>query len=301
MSKLKPYLTLHFIIFIWGFTAVLGALIHLDYFSLTWNRMGLASLFLLLYILMNKQERRLLLQFDVKQHLKYLLGGILIALHWLAFFYAIKISNVSVTLIAMSSGAFFTSLLEPVFYKRKVYYYEILLGLLILFGLYYVLKIEKIDFSGVFAALTAAFLSGLFTVINGLYVRKQSGVQLSFFQLFYGFLFLTFVWGFTGDLSQLSFPSGTDWLYIVLLASLCTAYAFTRSISLMKHISPYTLMLSINLEPVYGIILAVLILGEKEKMSETFYLGGFIILTIILLNTIIKFKRKENPEKMLKS
>jgi len=301
MSKIKSYINLHFIIFIWGFTAVLGALIHLDYFSLTWNRMGLASFFLLLYILINKRERRLLLQFDIKQHLKYLLGGILIALHWMAFFYAIKISNVSITLIAMSSGAFFTSLLEPAFYKRKVYFYEILLGLLILLGLYYVLLIEKIDFSGVFAALIAAFLSGLFTVLNGLYVREQSGVQLSFFQLFYGFLFLTLVLLFTGDLSQLAFPSGIDWLYTILLASLCTAYAFTRSISLMKHISPYTLMLSINLEPVYGIILAVLILGDKEKMSETFYIGGFIILAIIVLNTLIKFKKEQNPEKMLKS
>jgi len=301
MPKLKQYFHLHFIIFIWGFTAVLGALIHLDYFSLTWNRMGLASFFLLLYIWMNKRERRLLMQFDLKMHLKYLLGGILIALHWMAFFYAIKISNVSITLIAMSSGAFFTSLLEPVFYKRKIYFYEILLGLLILLGLYYVLKIEKIDFSGVFAALIAAFLSGLFTVMNGLYVREQSGVQLSFFQLFYGFLFLSFVMFVTGNFLQLSLPEGRDWLYLIILAVICTAYAFTHSISLMKDISPYTLMLSINLEPVYGIIMAVLILGEKEKMSETFYLGGFIILAIILLNTIIKFKKQKIPEKMLKS
>jgi len=293
MPKLKQYLNLHFIIFIWGFTAVLGALIQLDYFSLTWNRMGLASLFLLLYILMDKRERSLLLNLDWKLHLKYLLGGIIIALHWIAFFYAIKISNVSITLIAMSSGAFFTSLLEPVFYKRKVYFYEILLGLLILWGLYFVLKIEKVEFAGVFIALIAAFLSGLFSVLNGIFVREQSGVQLSFFQLFYGFLFLTLILFATGKISALHFPQGIDWVYILVLASICTAYAFTASISLMKYLSPYTVMLSINLEPVYGIILAVLILGDREKMSETFYLGAAIILILIVLNTIIKFKNEK--------
>ncbi len=299
MAQLKSYAKLHFIIFIWGFTAVLGALIHLDYLSLTWYRMGLASLFLGLYILSHRQERRQIFQWRPEQQLRYILGGVIIALHWLAFFYAIKVSNVSITLVTLSSGAFFTSILEPLLFKRKIYWYEMVLGILILGGFFVLLKIEKIDFTGVYFALIAAFLSGLFSVINGLFIRQQSGIQLSFFQLFYGFLFLTLVLLGKGNLWQLPYPSLTDWLYLVILASICTAYAFTQSISLMKYLSPFTVMLSINLEPVYGIILAVIILGDKEKMSPGFYLGALIILIIIILNSIIKYKFQKKTDKML--
>lgn len=296
MLHFKSYAKLHFIIFIWGFTAVLGALIHLDYLALTWYRMGLASLFLLFYILGSNSERHLFRLVSFKQQWRYLLGGIIIALHWLAFFYAIKVSNVSITLVTLSSGAFFTSLLEPILFKRKIYIYEILLGILILAGFLVLLKVEKIDFTGVLFALIAAFLSGLFSVLNGLYVKQQSGVQLSFFQLFYGFMFLSLVLLFRGDLFRLPVPAPMDWLYLIILASVCTAYAFTASISLMKYLSPYTIMLSINLEPVYGIILAVLVLGDREKMSQGFYLGALIILIIIVLNSIIKYKFQKIPD-----
>ncbi len=289
MPQLKAYSKLHLIIFIWGFTAVLGALIHLDYLVLTWYRMGLASGFLLIYIFYASKERRLLFRFDIKQQMRYVLGGIIIALHWLAFFYAIKVSNVSITLVTMSSGAFFTSLLEPALFKRKVYLHELWLGLLILGGFFVLLKVEHVNFFGVYFALIAAFLSGLFSVLNGLYIREQSGVQLSFFQLFYGFLFLTGILFVQGDLSFLPVPDLSDWLYLIVLASICTAYAFTESLVLMKKISPYTVMLSINLEPVYGIILAILILDEREQMPPGFYLGSLIILSVIILNSLIKY------------
>lgn len=290
--KLSKYLQLHFIILIWGFTAVLGALIRLDYFSLTWYRMGLAVIFLGIYVLSKKEWREAIKRLDFKDHLRLILGGIIISLHWIAFFYAIKISNVSVTLISLSTGAFFTSLLEPLFFKRKIYFYEVLFGLLILIGFFILVKVEDINFTGVLFGLIAAFLSGLFSVVNGIYVRKESGVILSLFQLLYGFLFLTLVMLLTGKMEHLPWPSPHDWLYLIILSSICTAYAFTKSISLMKYLSPFTVMISINLEPVYGILLAVLILGDKEKMSPGFYLGAFIILIIILLNAYVKYFKK---------
>ncbi len=294
MPQLSKYLKLHFIIFIWGFTAVIGALINLDYFSLTWYRMGIAVVFLFVFILFRKDLRNQLFHTNYKQQLQFLLGGIVIALHWIAFFYAIKISNVSITLLTLSSGAFFTSLIEPAFFKRKIFLYEIFLGLLILLGFYFLVHIEKIAFVGVFFALIAAFLSGLFSVLNALFIKNQNGVNLSFFQLFYGFLFLTIVLVINSKIYQIPIPSKTDWIYIIILASICTAYAFTASISLMKYLSPFTVMLSINLEPVYGIILAVLVLGDKEKMTANFYIGAVIILIIILLNVLIKhFYKKQ--------
>jgi len=296
MPNLKAYAKLHFIIFIWGFTAVLGALIHLDYFSLTWFRMGLALLFLGAYILLKPNIRQQITHTDLKAQLRYLLGGVIIALHWIAFFYAIKVSNVSITLVTLSSGAFFTSLLEPLLFKRKIYFYEILLGILILGGFFILIKIEKIDFYGVFFALIAAFLSGLFSVVNGIYIKNRPGIQLSFFQLFYGFLFLTIVLLLNGKLLQLPMPHVSDWLFLILLASICTAYAFTQSISLMQYLSPFTVMLSINLEPVYGIILAVLILGDREKMSSGFYLGAAVILFIIVFNAVMKYRLKESSD-----
>ncbi len=294
MSNLKPYLKLHFIIFIWGFTAVLGALIQLNYLVLTWYRMGLASLFLLTFLMFQKSKRKNLFQSTFKKQARYILGGVIIALHWLAFFYAIKVSNVSITLLTMSSGAFFTSLLEPIFYKRKILFYEILFGLLILFGFTVLLHIEKIEFTGVYFALIAAFLSGLFSVINGIYVQYENALKLSFFELFYGFLFLTIAMLLSGDMQHLPLPTLTDWLFILLLASICTAYAFTVSIDIMRFLSPFTVMLSINLEPVYGIILAVLVLKDKELMSSNFYFGAFIILIIIALNSFVKNYHKRD-------
>ena len=294
-SNLKAYFKLHFIIFIWGFTAVLGALIRLDYFTLTWYRMGLASTFLFIYLIINEKRRKQLFQFDLKNQFRYIIGGIIIALHWIAFFYAIKASNVSITLITMSSGAFFTSLIEPLFFKRKIYFYEILFGLLILLGFIVLIKVENIAYTGVYFALIAAFLSGLFSVMNGIYIRTKDAYTLSFYQLFYGFLFLSFTLAVKGDLMQMPHPTRSDWIYLFILASICTAYAFSESIHLMKYLSPYTVMISINLEPVYGIILAIIVLGNQEKMSERFYIGGLIILTIIIINAMIKYKAKKNP------
>jgi len=289
---MKPYIKLHIIIFIWGFTAVLGALIHLEYFSLTWYRMGLASFFLFLYLIRNATSRNRLFSFNKRLQKQYVLGGIIIALHWIAFFYAIKISNVSITLVALSSGAFFTSLIEPLLYKRKIFYYEILFGILILLGFYILFKVEKIAFAGVVYALFAAFLSGLFSVINGIYVQEQDAYQLSFYQLFYGFIFLSVVMLFLQKLPAI--PSSTDWIYLVILASICTSYAFSASIDVMKHLSPYTVMLSINLEPVYGIVLAVFVLGDKEQMTKGFYVGAFFLLIIIALNVVVKhFSKKK--------
>ena len=295
-THFSKYLKLHFIILIWGFTAVLGALIQLDYFSLTWYRMGLAILILGIYVFSKKEWRRAIQKLDLKEHLRLFLGGIIIALHWIAFFYAIKVSNVSITLITLSTGAFFTSLLEPLFFKRKIYFYEVLFGLLILGGFLILVKVEEIKYVGVIFGLIAAFLSGLFSVVNGIYIRRESGILLSFFQLFYGFAFLTIIMLLTGKFNHLPIPSTTDWFYLIILASICTAYAFTASISLMKYLSPFTVMISINLEPVYGILLAVLFLGEKEKMSPGFYVGGLIILIIILLNAYVKYFRKSRAE-----
>ena len=301
-SKFKNYLLLHLIVFIWGFTAILGALITIDAIPLVWYRMLLAVLFIAIYFLWKKKSFKV----DRTGLLKFFFTGVVIALHWVFFFKAIKVSNVSVALVTMSTGAFFTALIEPVFFKRKINALEMFLGLLVIAGLYIIFNFESQYKLGIIYALIASFLGALFAVLNGLFIKKYTADTISFYQLFFGVVFITFYLLFTNSFSVSFFQIPTsDWMYLIVLSSICTAYAFIASVQVMKYLSPYTVMLTINLEPIYAIVLALFIFGDKEQMSSTFYLGAFIVLLVVLLNGIIKnrsilkekFQQKWNRKK----
>lgn len=294
-DKLLNYLHLHFIVFIWGFTAVLGALISLDAIPLVWYRMGIAVIFVYVYLLIRKE--------DLKISRKTLLGfgftGLVIAAHWLAFFGAIKVSNVSVTLAVISTGAFFASLLEPLLYGRKIIYYEVLFGVVVMIGLYMIFDVESSYTLGIILALIAAFLSALFSVINGKYILTHKASVISFYELLFGVLGITVYLAFSGSFTQDFFKvSPNDWIYLLILASVCTAYAIIASVHVMKWISPYTVMLTINMEPIYGIILALIILGDSENMSPQFYYGAGVILLTVIANGIIKMTQKRKQRRL---
>jgi len=289
-DKLLNYFHLHFIVFIWGFTAVLGDLITIEAVPLVWHRMLLGSLFVLIYIIYNKG----MLKVSLRSLIKFAFIGLIIALHWLAFFSAVKVSNVSITLAMMSTGAFFASFLEPVFFKRKIISYEVIFGLIVIIGLYIIFKVESEYLSGILLALLASFLGALFSIFNGMMVKSHNASVISFYELLFGVLFITIYILFTDGFDDTFFKlSVSDWTYLIILASICTAYAFIASVHVMKWISPYTVMLTTNMEPIYGILLALLILGEKEYMSPTFYVGAIIILITVVLNGIIKTRKKE--------
>ena len=295
-DSLKSYLLLHFIVFIWGFTAILGALISLDALPLVWWRMSLAVVFILIYIKIKKID----LKIPKKTFLAFLFAGLIIALHWLTFFKAIKVSNVSVTLACLSTGAFFTSILEPLLFGKKVVWYEVLFGLVVIAGLYIIFNVEVDYVFGIVLALTSAFLSALFTVINAKYTKIYMPSVISFYELSGGVAFLSiyllFTDGFTIDFFSLSIE---DLGWLILLASVCTAYAFIASVKVMKYLSPYTVMLTINLEPIYGIILALLIFKDSEHMNPMFYVGAGIILLTVILNGIIKKTKKQETKSEL--
>lgn len=298
-SKLKDYLHLHVIVFIWGFTAILGKMITVDAIPLVWYRMFLASIFIGLYFLIRKKKFRI----DRAGIIKFLFTGLIIALHWITFFKAIKVSNVSVALVTMSTGAFFTSLIEPIFFKRKIRLLEILLGAMVIGGLYIIFSFESHYKWGIIYALISSFLSALFAVLNGLYVKQYDANIISFYQLFFGSGFITFFLLTTGAFTlEFFLLPGSDWLFLIVLSSVCTAYAFIASVKVMRNLTPYTVMLTINLEPVYAIILALLIFGESEKMNSQFYLGAFIVLFVVLLNAILKnlnkFKKKRQKSQI---
>ncbi len=280
-NAFKSHLKLHIVVFIWGFTAILGDVISLEAISLVWNRILIALVVLLGYILIKKIP----LKIDAKTLAIFSVAGMLITAHWITFFHAIKISNVSVTLVCMSSGAFFASLLEPIFYKRKLLIHEVVLGLIVIGAIAMVFSL-RIDFLwGIITALTSALLAALFSIINGKMAHKNESETITFYELLAGWLSICVVLLFTGDLNFSILPqSQSDWLYLLILGTICTAYPFIESVRVMKLLSPFTVILSINMEPVYGIILAYFLLGDDEKMSPAFYTGALLIIGTLFAN-----------------
>ena len=276
---LSSHLKLHFVVLIYGFTAILGKLISLPADQLVWYRMLIAVITFYLFLRWNKTE----LSINRKQFFKLFGIGIIVAIHWITFFGAIKISNVSVTLGCLATATLFTSLLEPFFFRKRINAVEVIVGLLIILGLYLIFRFETRYTLGVIVALTSAFLGGLFTVLNKKMVIHQKASVISFYEMLGGLAGITIYLLFSGSVnSSLTLPSPMDFVYLLVLGIICTAYAFAIQIDVMKHLSAYVVALTINLEPVYGIVMAYFLFGETEHMSGGFYLGTIIILTSVL-------------------
>ena len=287
--KLKNYLHLHFLVFIAGFTAILGELITITAIPLVWFRMAIALVLFFVYIKAFKID----IHISLKAVLKLFVAGIIIALHWITFFGSIDESNVSIALSMFSAGAFFASIIEPIIFKRKIIWYEIIFGILVVIGLLIITQSEIKYFNGIVLGIFSAFLSSLFAVLNGKFLRHHSATVITFYEFISGMLFITlFIIIFKGGFSFEFFNLRvSDYSYLFILASVCTAYAFIASVHVMKVISPYTVVLSYNLEPIYGIIIALILFPETEIMSANFYYGALLILTTVLLNALLKNKR----------
>ncbi len=288
-GKLKNLIHLHFIVFIWGFTAILGKLISIDALPLVWYRMGIASILIIIYVLIKKIK----ITVSKKTLLIMVLGGVVVALHWVTFFRAIKVSNVSIALATLSIGAFFTAILEPIWYKRKIIKYEIIFGLLVIVGLYFIFRVDTSYLYGMILAAISAFLAATFSIINGRLVQKEKPSIIAMVELSTGVVFLSIYFlltnTFTVEFFQISL---LDWFYLFILSSVCTAYAFIAAVKVMRFLTPYTVMLTTNLEPVYGILMALVFLGESKEINSMFYLGALIILTTVVANGILKNRSK---------
>lgn len=288
-DKLKNYFHLHIIVFIWGFTAIFGKLISLEALDLVWFRMFFAAIFIVGFLMYQKVNVKV--PFNIL--IGFIISGIIIAAHWYTFYQAIKVSNISITLACLSTGAFFASLIEPIFYKRKVIWYEVAFGLCAIIGVSIIFNAEMNFKLGIILAIISAFLSALFSVINSKYAKVYNANVISFYELTSGVLFLSLYLLATEELSTSFFQlTLKDFIWLLILASICTAYAFSASIKVMKFLSPFTVMLTINLEPVYGIILALLFFKDSEHMNSLFYVGAAIILITVLANGIVKNRKK---------
>ncbi|MFK7905218.1 MAG: DMT family transporter [Chitinophagales bacterium] len=284
---MKDHLHLHFIVLIYGFTGILGKLISLPSADLVFYRMLLAAIGMFVFVVWKKKQMRL----SGKVLAKVFGVGIIVAVHWITFFGAIKASNVSVALGCMASVTLFTSFLEPLFDKVRIAVSEVVLGLVIIVGLYVITQFAFDYWWGIVLALISAFLAALFGVMNKQLVRKYDASVVSMYEMIAGFVFIAFYFIFTQNISVLphEIPS-IDAFYLLILALICTTYAFIAMNYLLERLSAYTLALVINMEPVYAIILAYWIFGDSERMHIGFYIGALIIIASIAVYPLIKKK-----------
>ena len=290
-DKTKDLIHFHFLVFLWGFTSILGALIKLNSIQIVWHRMFIAYVLVGLYLLFTKRKKFII---QKKYFFQLLIAGVLISAHWVAFFYAIKISGVSLTLSIMASGAFITSLIEPIVFKRKFSLKELTFGLITLIGLIIIFRSELDQYIGMSIAFLATILSVIFTLLNSKLVKeKLSPLSITFYELFIGWVAISVYILFDVDqISTLFEFSQNDIILLFILGSICTAYAHVGSVKVMRNLSPFSFMIIINLEPVYAVILSLIFFGKNELMSFDFYIGFTLILTAIFLDSLDKRKTR---------
>lgn len=289
MATRADYLKLHFIVFLWGFSAILGKLVTIPAVEMVLYRTLLATLGMGIVILAAKGT------FHVTriEFFKLVLIGFMVALHWVAFFGSARVANVSVSLVGFATNSLWAALLEPWFNRSRVKKFELLLGLVVLFGLYIIFSFNFQYKLGLFFGIAAGFTAALFSVFNSNLVRRIPAFTITLYEMmgaFIGlFLFLPLykmIWAENGILQLV--PASMDWVYIGLLAGVCSVYAYSAAVELMKKLSVFVIQLSLNLEPLYGIIMAVIIFGSGEKMGINFYIGTFIILAAVILYPFLK-------------
>ncbi|MBC7565521.1 MAG: EamA family transporter, partial [Pedobacter sp.] len=212
--------------------------------------------------------------------------------HWILFFHAIKVSTVSVTLVCLSSFTLFTAILEPLIKKQSIHIPDVVIGLIIILGIYLIFKFESHYTQGIILGLSSALASSLFAIINSTLVQKNDPKVIGFYEITGAFFWISVYRFVTNDLQNETFNlSAADWFYLVILGTICTALAYVAGVSVMRTLSAFRVALITNLEPVYGIILAFLCFGTRETMSMGFYLGATLIIGSIFLYPIYK-KRK---------
>ncbi|MBN8693476.1 MAG: DMT family transporter [Bacteroidetes bacterium] len=287
----KHHLLLHFIVFIWGFSPILGRFITCSTMQLVWFRILITLVLITGYIIVSKQNIRV----SPMNLIKLGLIGIIIAIHWLCFYGAIKVSNVSVTMAAFSTGTLFTALTEPLILKRKIIWYELLIGLIIIGAILMIFSVENLYWQGIILGVLAALTSSIFSVFNAIMIKDVSSTMISYVELWFGLIGLSIYLAFTGSFDASFFQLDSQSIIgLLLLAGICTAFPFIASVNLMKHLSPYTITLTVNLETVYGIILAIFIYQENKQLSITFYIGVIIILLAIFFNAWLKGRVNKN-------
>jgi drug/metabolite transporter (DMT)-like permease len=286
----KAFVQLHIAILLAGFTGVLGRLISINEGLLVWYRLFFTAITLGIMALITKKV-------SLRFHKSFfsLIGiGFIIALHWVFFYGSIKYSNVSVGLVCFSSIGFFSSVVEPLILNRRVDPVEVVLGIAVMFGVYLIFHFANNYQLGIVFGLISSFLAALFTILNKSMVGKHNPETISFYELGGGWIALTFFLPFYFQFFPVEryFPTSLDLVWLMVLSLFCTVLAFNLSIRSLQKISPFTVNLSYNLEPVYGIALAFLIYQEHRELGSSFYFGIGIIFLTVLIQTLRTWRKR---------
>jgi drug/metabolite transporter (DMT)-like permease len=289
----KNLLILHFTVFIWGFTGILGKLITITAVNLVWYRVLIAFCTLFLYFKFKKQD----IKVNQSTFLKLFFTGALVGGHWILFFQAIKVSTVSVTLVCLSSITLFTALFEPLINRKPISKLEILSGILIIAGIVLIFKFETQYTLGITLALICAACASLFSIINSRQVKSIQPPVIAFYELLGAFFWITLYLLFSNTITNLTLPKNSDIGYLLILGTICTSLAYVAGVSVMRELSAFKVALITNLEPVYGIIMAFMFFGDMHTMSIGFWIGAVIILSTIFLfplaqKQVIRYKSR---------
>lgn len=216
--------------------------------------------------------------------------GCLVCLHWICFYGSIKFSNVSVSLSCLATTSFITAFIEPLIRRKRPKAYEMLLGLLIVPGIYLIFYFTGNYQTGIILGLLAALLSATFTVLNKMVVDNHEPRSMTFVELGSGFIFLSifmplYIWAFPENLLV---PTGRDWLYLIVLAVGCTTLPFVLALRALRQLSAFASTLTVNLEPIYGILMAMFFFNENKDLNIQFYIGTFIILLAVFVHPLLK-------------
>jgi drug/metabolite transporter (DMT)-like permease len=278
---------MHFVILIFGFTGILGKLITIEAIPLVFWRTLIGGGAIYVWLKM----RRKISKKSTSDVLKMGGIGLLVAIHWITFFASIKISNVSVALTMLATSPMFIGFLEPLIFKRKIDWRELTVAAVVLVGVGTIFSFNTTYHEGMILGIISAFFASLFATLNGVLIRTHDASNISLVELLTASAAIFILMFFTGEVnSELFVLSSQDWFWITILALVATSFAFIAFTSIMKVLTPFTTSVAINLEPIYSIILAVMIFGEEEIMGPRFYIGALIIIGAVLLNTILKRK-----------
>jgi drug/metabolite transporter (DMT)-like permease len=289
MASRSDYLKLHFIVFLWGFSAILGKLVAIPAVEMVLFRSVIAAGGMAVVIYFSNGSFKV----SGSDSIKLLLIGFIVALHWISFFGSARVSNVSVSLVGFATNSLWAALLEPWFNNTRLKKYEVVLGCVVVLGLYIIFSFDFQYKLGLIIGIVAGFTSALFSCFNSRMVKRVPARTITFYEMIgvctATLLFLPiykFTWA-ENQLLQLA-PSWKDWIFIALLAIVCSVYAYTVAVELMKRVSVFMIQLTLNLEPLYGIIMAVIIFEQKEKMNLNFYIGTLVILGAVVTYPFLK-------------
>ena len=282
---------MHVIIFIWGFTGILGKLIHLDAIVIVWYRVIIAPVFLALFFVFTKRT----LKIELKHLWKIAIVGVIVASHWLTFYYSIQLSTASLGVLCLSTTTLHVTWLEPIVMRRRFSWLEFGMGAIVIFGIYFISgDFNSQETKAMYFGLSSALCAALFSVFNAKLSEDVPSTQMTFYELIIGFVFVSLFLVWQGKMDSTIFEmTWSDIAWLLFLGIVCTSFAFLVMIEIVKKLGAFTASLSINLEPVYTILLAIVILNEHELLNLKFYIGSFIIILVVLLNGIVKHQQKK--------